>query len=106
MGGGSSDGTIMIGGNIGNGPVNQQMQNSASGASTSLDFKMSMPEMPGMPGMPGAGGAPAALILMNLDNHVATLKTDGTANFQGGGAGSNTVDNMWATAGSTLNFGL
>ena len=96
-------GNVQIGGNIGNGPVNQQMQNSASGASTSLDFKMSMPTMPGMP---GAGGAPAALILMNLDNHVATLKTDGTANFQGGGAGSNTVDNMWSTAGSTLNFGL
>ena len=44
--------------------------------------------------------------LMNLDNHVATLKTDGTANFQGGGAGSNTVDNMWATSDSVLNFGL
>jgi hypothetical protein len=44
--------------------------------------------------------------LMILDNHVATLKTDGTANFNGGGAGSNTVDNMWATSGSTLNFGL
>jgi hypothetical protein len=120
MGGGTSDGTnqangqvnfapsmgggnVAIYGNIGNGPVNQQMQNSASGASTSLDFKMSMPEMPGMP---GAGGAPAALVLMNLDNHVATLKTDGTANFNGGGAGSNTVDNMWSTAGSSLNFGL
>jgi hypothetical protein len=44
--------------------------------------------------------------LLNLDNHVATLKTDGTANFNGGGAGSNTVDNMWATAGSEINFGL
>jgi len=108
MGGGTSDGTnqangqvnfapsmsgggsVMIGGNIGNGPVNQKMQNSASGASTSLGFSMPMP-------------IPA---LMNLDNHVATLKTDGTANFQGGGAGSNTVDNMWATSDSVLNFGL
>ena len=108
MGGGTSDGTntangqvnfapsmsgggsVMIGGNIGNGPVNQKMQNSATGATTSIGFSMPMP-------------IPA---LMNLDNHVATLKTDGTANFNGGGAGSNTVDNMWSTAGSTLNFGL
>jgi hypothetical protein len=61
MGGGSSDGTnqangqvnfapsaagggsVMIGGNIGNAGVNQWNQNSASGASTAIDFSMPMP---------------------------------------------------------------
>ena len=44
--------------------------------------------------------------LMNLDNHVATFKGDGTTNFKSGSPGMNTVDNMWSTAGSTTNFGL
>jgi len=61
MGGGTSDGnnqangqvnfapssagggSVMIGGNIGNAGVNQWNQNSATGASTAIDFSMPMP---------------------------------------------------------------
>ena len=43
-------GSVYIGGNIGNGDVQQGSESSASGPSASLGFTFVMPEMPGLPG--------------------------------------------------------
>ena len=44
--------------------------------------------------------------LMNLDNHVEYMQSDGQVNLQGAHGNHNTISNLQGTANSVMNFGL
>ena len=47
-----------------------------------------------------------SLGLMNLDNHVEYMQSDGTVNLKGAHGNHNTISNLQGTANSVMNFGL
>ena len=99
-------------GNMSTGDVTQSGNVSSEGGTSKQDAKVKV-EIPGMGGDEGGSGIPeipsmGIILLQELgDNHIANYYAGGETNIKGilGNGGRNTIDNLGALSGSTINIG-